>query len=235
MRYAGWLAQRGAAAAARPSPGSRSASAAGSRCWACSLTGLGLRDARQTRHAALRNYPVIGHLRFLLEFIRPEIRQYFIESRPRGRAVLAPAALAGLPARQGRGRQAALRHAARRARRRLRVDQPLDGADRARRATTSASTIGAAARARSPTAASVFNISAMSFGALSANAILALNEGAKRGGFAHDTGEGSISAPPPRARRRPDLGDRLRLLRLPRRRRPLQRRALRRATRATRR
>jgi glutamate synthase domain-containing protein 2 len=40
----------------------------------------------------------------------------------------------------------------------------------------------------------VFNISAMSFGALSANAILALNEGAKRGGFAHDTGEGSISA-----------------------------------------
>jgi glutamate synthase domain-containing protein 2 len=41
--------------------------------------------------------------------------------------------------------------------------------------------------------ASVFNISAMSFGALSANAILALNQGAKQGGFAHDTGEGSIS------------------------------------------
>jgi glutamate synthase domain-containing protein 2 len=39
----------------------------------------------------------------------------------------------------------------------------------------------------------VFNISAMSFGALSANAILALNGGAKKGGFAHDTGEGSIS------------------------------------------
>ena len=39
----------------------------------------GLRDVVQTRHAILRNYPVIGHLRFLLEFIRPEIRQYFIE------------------------------------------------------------------------------------------------------------------------------------------------------------
>ena len=40
---------------------------------------IGLRDVTQTRHAILRNYPVIGHLRFLLEFIRPEIRQYFIE------------------------------------------------------------------------------------------------------------------------------------------------------------
>jgi glutamate synthase domain-containing protein 2 len=43
------------------------------------LVGLGLRDTRQTRHSVLRNYPVIGHLRFLLEFVRPEIRQYFIE------------------------------------------------------------------------------------------------------------------------------------------------------------
>lgn len=41
--------------------------------------GLGWRDTRQRRHSVLRNYPVIGHLRFLLEFVRPEIRQYFIE------------------------------------------------------------------------------------------------------------------------------------------------------------
>src|SRR5258705_7245447 len=40
---------------------------------------MGFRDTRQTRHSVLRNYPVIGHIRFLLEFIRPEIRQYFIE------------------------------------------------------------------------------------------------------------------------------------------------------------
>jgi glutamate synthase domain-containing protein 2 len=44
------------------------------------LTGLGFRDIRQSRHSVLRNYPVIGHVRFLLEFVRPEIRQYFIES-----------------------------------------------------------------------------------------------------------------------------------------------------------
>ena len=44
------------------------------------LLAVGVHDLRQTRHAVLRNYPVIGHLRFLLEFIRPELRQYFIES-----------------------------------------------------------------------------------------------------------------------------------------------------------
>ena len=44
------------------------------------LVGVGLRDSLQSRRAVLRNYPVIGHLRYLLEFIRPEIRQYFIES-----------------------------------------------------------------------------------------------------------------------------------------------------------
>src|SRR3982750_1928384 len=44
------------------------------------LVGVGVHDLRQTRHAVLRNYPVIGHMRFLFEFIRPEMRQYFIES-----------------------------------------------------------------------------------------------------------------------------------------------------------
>ena len=43
------------------------------------LVVVGIRDVLQDRHAILRNYPVIGHFRFLLEFIRPEIRQYFIE------------------------------------------------------------------------------------------------------------------------------------------------------------
>ena len=47
---------------------------------ALALSALGIRDLRQTRHAVLRNYPVIGHLRFLFEYIRPEVRQYFVES-----------------------------------------------------------------------------------------------------------------------------------------------------------
>ena len=44
------------------------------------LTLLGIRDMTQTRHAILRNYPISGHIRFLLENIRPEIRQYFLET-----------------------------------------------------------------------------------------------------------------------------------------------------------
>jgi hypothetical protein len=85
-------------------------------------------------------------------------------------------------------------------------------------------TIGTTAAAPSPTAQRVQHLGDELWRAV-ANAILALNAGAKKGGFAHDTGEGSISATPPRARRRPDLGDRLGLLRLPQRRRQLQRRA----------
>ena len=44
------------------------------------LVVLGIHDLLQTRHAVLRNYPIIGHFRFMFEEIRPEIRQYFIES-----------------------------------------------------------------------------------------------------------------------------------------------------------
>ena len=189
------------------------------------LSVLGWYDLRQTKRAVLRNYPVIGHLRFMLEFIRPEIRQYFIESdteaapfsRPQRSLVYQRAK--GEPDKRPFGTQ---------------LDVGAEGYEWINH--SMAPTQHRLARlprdhrrghGASPTSASVFNISAMSFGALSANAILALNEGAQRGGFAHDTGEGSISGAPPRARRRPDLGDRLGLLRLPQRRRHLQRREVR--------
>jgi glutamate synthase domain-containing protein 2 len=140
----------------------------------------------------LRNYPVIGHLRYLLEFIRPEIRQYFIESdreavpfsrqqrslvyqRAKGEATSAPSAPSSTCTS------------------RLRVDQPLDGAHEAGHARLPRRHRRRGNGCTQPYDASIFNISAMSFGALSANAILALNGGAKKGGFAHDTGEGSIS------------------------------------------
>ncbi len=155
------------------------------------LVGLGWRDTRQQRHSVLRNYPVIGHLRFLLEFIRPEIRQYFIESDneahpfSRQQRSLVYQRAKGDSDKRPFGTQ---------------LDVKLAGYEwinHSMAPTAVAShdfrlTIGEG-RAR-PYSASVFNISAMSFGALSANAILALNAGARKGGFAHDTGEGSISA-----------------------------------------
>src|SRR3954451_13607982 len=48
------------------------------------LTMLGLHDLLQTKHAVLRNYPISAHLRFLLESIRPEMRQYFFEDEKHG-------------------------------------------------------------------------------------------------------------------------------------------------------
>jgi len=167
------------------------------------LAGTGVHDLRQTRHAILRNYPVIGHLRFLLEFIRPEIRQYFIESDAeaapfsRAQRSLVYQRAKGDPDNRPFGTQldvsAAgyewINHSL----------QPTRIADHDFRIVIGATPGPAGADPASvsactqPYSASVFNISAMSFGALSANAILALNLGAKTGSFAHDTGEGSIS------------------------------------------
>ena len=157
------------------------------------LTLLGVRDVAQARHSILVNYPVIGHLRFLLEFIRPEIRQYFIESdrekvpfSRQQRAVVYQRAK-GVPDKRPFGTQLDMQGAG------------YEWINHSWRATELPThdfriTIGGGGSSCSqPYDASLFNISAMSFGALSARAILALNSGAKRGGFAHDTGEGSIS------------------------------------------
>jgi glutamate synthase domain-containing protein 2 len=154
------------------------------------LTVIGWRDTVQTHHSVLRNYPVIGHLRFLLEFIRPEMRQYFIE----GDNEAAPFSR--------QQRSLVYQRAKGDADKRPFGTQMDVGAvgyewiNHSMQPTTLAThdfrvLIGAGRT--QPYNASIFNISAMSFGALSANAIRALNSGAKRGGFAHDTGEGSIS------------------------------------------
>ena len=164
------------------------------------LTGVGVHDLKQTRHAILRNYPVIGHLRFLFEFIRPEIRQYFIESDSeaapfsRAQRSLVYQRAKGEPDNQPFGTH---------------LDVGKQGYEWVNHsmAPTKLAThdfriwIGGAPDSPSaslepctqPYSASVFNISALSFGSLSANAIQALNKGAQMGGFAHDTGEGSIS------------------------------------------
>jgi glutamate synthase domain-containing protein 2 len=150
---------------------------------------VGVRDVIQTRHAILRNYPIIGHMRFFFEFIRPEIRQYFIESDtdaiPFSRQQRAMVYQRSKNEHDKRpfGTQ---------------LNPYADGYEWINHSISPSViasqdfrvTIGHGPMAYS---ASVFNISAMSFGALSANAILALNKGAQKGKFMHDTGEGSIS------------------------------------------
>jgi len=155
------------------------------------LTLLGVHDLVQKDHAVLRNYPISAHLRFLLEEIRPEMRQYFFESEKDGmpfsrdtRAVVYQRAKMVLDKRPFGTQENVysdgyewMQHSI---------------APKPRATEKFRITIGGP-ECTKPYSASVFNISAMSFGALSPNAVRALNAGAKKGGFAHDTGEGGVS------------------------------------------
>jgi glutamate synthase domain-containing protein 2 len=156
------------------------------------LVVVGTYDLFQTRHAVLRNYPLTAHIRFILEEIRPEIRQYFLESEKDGtpfsrdkRAIVYQRAKHALDKRPFGTQNDVyasgyewLHHSI--------ATRPVAKED-------FRVVVGGPECVR-PYSASVFNISAMSFGALSPNAIRALNIGAKRGNFAHDTGEGGYSS-----------------------------------------
>lgn len=156
------------------------------------LSAVGLYDILQKRHAILRNYPIMGHFRFMFESVRPEIRQYFIESDQD--ALPFTRMQRSLVYQRAKNENADkpfgsiidvyqedyrfLTHS-------MNPCQPADP-------TTFRIQIGSD-QCLQPYSASVMNISAMSFGSLSANAIRSLNQGAKKGGFYHDTGEGSLS------------------------------------------
>ncbi len=154
------------------------------------LTARGIIDMRQKNHALLRNYPLLAHFRYLLESVRPEIRQYFLEEDAAAtpfsrnqRSLVYQRAKQDIDKRPF-GTQLDvyqsdyewINHSIKPAKVGSHDFRITIGADRAH-----------------PYSASVFNISAMSFGSLSANAIRALNRGAQLGRFMHDTGEGSIS------------------------------------------
>ncbi|ALN80373.1 FMN-binding glutamate synthase family protein [Lysobacter antibioticus] len=154
------------------------------------LAALGTWDLLQTRSTLRRNYPVLAHFRYGLESIGPEMRQYFIE-----------ADTAEVPF--SRQQRALVYQRAKSVNdvRPFGSQQDVYGLDYEWINHSMAPTahvshdfrIVIGENTAHPYSASVFNISAMSFGSLSANAIRALNRGAKLGGFYHDTGEGSIS------------------------------------------
>ncbi|MDQ8181068.1 FMN-binding glutamate synthase family protein [Pelagicoccus sp. SDUM812005] len=155
------------------------------------LVALGFYDLLQRKHTVLRNFPLLGHFRYLFEEISPEIQQYFIERHTDGtpisrnhRSVVYKRAK-DRPATHPFGterdpysaRYVGLRHS-------LYPRSPLEEGFRV--------TIGGP-DCRKPYAASLLNISAMSFGSISDRAILAMGKGAKEGGFYQNTGEGSVS------------------------------------------
>lgn len=155
------------------------------------LFAMGVQDLLQTQHAVRRNYPITGRLRYALETVRPEIRQYFFESDDeklpfsRNQRAMVYARAKGQNDKRGMGSlkdfyaQEAewIAHSM--------FPTSLDP-------NSFRTTVGAETCAQ-PYAMSIFNISGMSFGSLSGAAIRALNRGAALGGFAQNTGEGSLS------------------------------------------
>ncbi|MEO1334782.1 MAG: glutamate synthase-related protein, partial [Myxococcota bacterium] len=155
------------------------------------LTLLGIADMVQTHQSIRRNFPVLGHMRYLLEGIRPEIQQYFIEQNQEGRPFTRE--LRSLVYQRAKRVRDTVPFGTQRdvyevgyewINHSLQARAPDHEAPRVRIGATTCS---------APYDASLLNISAMSFGSLSPQAVEALNRGAKAGGFAHNTGEGSIS------------------------------------------
>lgn len=155
------------------------------------LLGLGFYDYFQTKHAIPRNFPVLGHLRYLFEFVRPEIYQYFIESDTDG-----------VPF--DRDQRSLVYQRAKSVRDTIPFGTKKDVYEPGyewinhsmvpvHHAAEDMRIVIGGRDCKQPYSASLLNISAMSFGSLSENAVLALSSGAKIGGFAHNTGEGGIS------------------------------------------
>lgn len=156
------------------------------------LLGLvGLHDLTQTKSSVLKNYPLVARLRFLFEHFRPEIRQYFLESdheeTPFSREQRA------LVYRRAKGMEGLRPFGTLRNVNEVGHEWINHSMMPSHLPTDPFTVTYGSASCKKPYVGSILNISGMSYGALSPNAIEALNQGAKEGGFAHTTGEGSIS------------------------------------------
>lgn len=154
---------------------------------------MGIADMVQTRQSIKRNFPLLGRLRYVFEDMRPKIQQYFVESDTDGSPI-------------NRNERSVIYQRAKK-----QIDTipfgtqlnvyaegyewmthsiaPLDH----HKVPPHPRVVFGGTKCKQPYACSILNVSAMSFGSLSGNAVEALNAGAKIGGFAHNTGEGGIS------------------------------------------
>ena len=154
---------------------------------------MGISDITQSRHAIKKNFPVIGRIRYLLEGFRPEIMQYFVETDLEGRPInrvfrtLVYERSKKMNDTVPFGTQNDLYKTGYEW-----MDHSMYSCDTSKIDKHPRITIGGTDCVQ-PYSASLLNISAMSFGSLSKNAVLAMNKGAKKGNFAHNTGEGGIS------------------------------------------
>lgn len=157
------------------------------------ITGMGIHDMTQKKHSIMRTYPVFGRMRYWMEQLRPKMYQYFVESDIDGRPI-------------NRIDRSTIYQRAKKQIDTMPFGTPLDVYKEGyewlchsiepkdfNRLDHNPRVLIGNKDCTQPYSASIFNVSAMSFGSLSANAVEALNAGAKIGGFAHNTGEGGLS------------------------------------------
>ncbi len=155
------------------------------------VVATGIYDLVQRRHSILRNYPLLGHVRFALETLRPELQQYFIERNFDGRPYDRDTRTSiyqrakGMKDEQAFGTERDV--TAPGYEWLLHSTAPLEPPE-----TPPLVHVGGP-DCTQPYDMALLNVSAMSFGALSGAALRALNQGAAAGGFAHDTGEGGLT------------------------------------------
>lgn len=152
---------------------------------------IGLYQTLQTKKAILRNFPLLGNFRYLLEMVRPEIQQYFIESETDGQPV--PREIRSLVYQRAKQQTDTLPFGTQRNVYEEGYEWISHSLAPKHVDPKSLRVAIGGPQCQKPYLASVFNISAMSYGALSQNAVIALNGGAKLGGFYHNTGEGGVS------------------------------------------
>ena len=157
------------------------------------ITVLGIFDIYQSKHSLMRNFPVVGRLRWIMEDLRPKMYQYFIESDTSGRPI-------------NRIDRSTIYQRAKKETDSMPFGTQLDVYSEGyewmthsiaplnfHKLNTEPRTLIGNKDCKQPYNCSVLNVSAMSYGSLSKNAVLSLNGGAKIGGFAHNTGEGGLS------------------------------------------
>ena len=152
---------------------------------------LGAYDLIQRRHSVLRNYPVLGHMRFLLESLRPEIQQYFIERNFDGRPY--DRDTRSTIYERAKGIHAELSFGTEHDIEAVGYEYLVHSTAPVPEPEHPPRVLVGGPDCTQPYSMSLLNVSAMSFGALSGNALRALNKGAAMGGFAHDTGEGGLT------------------------------------------
>jgi glutamate synthase domain-containing protein 2 len=155
------------------------------------LSLVGIYDLVQSKHSITRNYPILAHLRFLQEGIAPEIHQYYIEGNTDGRPFdrdqrnLVYERSKNLEGFKPFGTERDVYNNEYEWINHSLAPKP--------KATEPFRTTVGGEQCTQPYSCSLFNISSMSFGAISPNAIMAMNSGARKSNFAHWTGEGGLS------------------------------------------